>query len=173
MARTADPDSAQRILDSAERLFYQHGVHTVGMQRIIDDCGCGKNLLYQRYPSKEDLVLAYLQRMRERWAQSLQSGLATSDTDPREQILAVIRAVGNEVGTPSYRGCAFLNARAEFPDADHPVRQVCAQHELDLRRLLGRLVRRARLTEPGRLTDELMVVVNGLRAGDPPRVANW
>jgi AcrR family transcriptional regulator len=165
MPRTRDTDSAGRILDTVEALFYGEGIHAVGMQRVIDECHCGKKLLYRDFPSKDSLVLAYLERMRQRWNLTLEAELAEYPDDPVEQLAGVVRAVGRDVGQPGYRGCAFLNAQTEFPDPDHAVHRACAAHAARLRAQLRRLAQRTDVPEPTRAADQLLLVINGLRAG--------
>jgi AcrR family transcriptional regulator len=165
MPRTRDVDSASRILDTVENLFYSEGIHTVGMQRVIDECHCGKKLLYRDFPSKDSLVLAYLERMRRRWQLTLEAELADRSKDPVEQLAGVVRAVGRDLGRPGYRGCAFLNAQTEYPDPDHIVHRACAAHTAKLRRHLRRLARQTGVPESQRLADQILLVVNGLRAG--------
>lgn len=165
MPRTPNPDSATRILDTVEHLFYSQGIHPVGMQRVIDECQCGKKLLYRDFPSKDDLVLAYLERMRQRWQRTLEAELAEHPDDPVEQVLCVVRAVGRDIDQPGYRGCAFLNAQAEYPDPDHPVHRACTAHTARLRTLLRCLAKQAAAPKPQQVADQLLLIINGLRAG--------
>lgn len=165
MPRTPDPNSATRILDTVEPLFYSQGINPVGMQRVIDECRCGKKLVYRDFPSKDDLVLAYLERMRQRWQHTLEAELAEHPGDPVEQLICVVRAVGRDIGQPGYRGCAFLNAQAEYPDPDHPVHRACTAHTARLRTLLRRLAKKADAPKPQQVADQLLLVINGLRAG--------
>jgi AcrR family transcriptional regulator len=162
--RVADAGARERVLDAAARLFYGEGVRAVGLQRVIDECGCGKNLLYSHFPSKDDLVAAYLERMREAWDSMLQRELAPDEGDPAAQLIGVVRAVGRDVGTPGYRGCAFLNTAAEYPETAHPVHALCTAHVAGIAAVVHRLAADAGLRDPQKVTDQLMLVVNGLRA---------
>jgi AcrR family transcriptional regulator len=162
--RIADAGAKARVLDAAASLFYGEGIHAVGLQRVIDECGRGKNLLYSHFPSKDDLVAAYLERMRDAWNTTLHRELAPDDGDPAAQLIGVVRAAGRDVGTPGYRGCAFLNAAAEYPDSGHPVHELCAAHVTGIAAVLHKLATDAGLQDPQAVTDRLMLVVNGLRA---------
>jgi AcrR family transcriptional regulator len=167
MPRSPAPDAAERIVDTVVPLFYRDGIHAVGMQRVIDECGCGKSLLYREFPSKDDLVAAYLERMRQTWLTTLQAELSKHPGNAREQIIDVVRAVGKDVGNPGYHGCAFLNAHAEFPGADHPVSRACVLHVTHIRNVVKQLAKQANLDDPDGLADRLTLVINGLRASGP------
>lgn len=173
--RIADAGARERVLDAAARLFDAEGVRPVGLQRVIDDCGCGKNLLYSNFSSKDDLVVAYLERMRQAWDATLRGELALDAGDPRGQLIGVVRAVGRDVIRPGRRGCAFLSAAAEFPDPDHPVHRICAAHVAGIRAVVAALAAEAGLPDPGTVADRLMLVINGLRASGaalgPPAIA--
>jgi AcrR family transcriptional regulator len=111
MASTRTP-ARQRLLDAADRLFYAEGVHTVGIDRVIEEAGVAKGSLFYNFSGKDDLVAAYLagrdQRRRERISRH-QQGLE----DPLERLLAIFDALQEAVITPGYKGCAFANANAE------------------------------------------------------------
>ncbi|MDR6508496.1 helix-turn-helix domain-containing protein [Arthrobacter oryzae] len=102
----------QRLLDAADRLFYAEGVHTVGIDRVIEEAGVAKGSLFYNFSGKDELVAAYLagwdQRRRDRIARH-QQGL----DDPIDKLLAIFDALQEAVLTPGYRGCAFANANAE------------------------------------------------------------
>jgi AcrR family transcriptional regulator len=102
----------QRLLDAADRLFYSEGVHTVGIDKIIEEAGVAKGSLFYNFSGKEELVAAYLagwdKRRRDRIARH-QQGL----DDPIDKLLAIFDALQEAVLTPGYRGCAFANANAE------------------------------------------------------------
>jgi AcrR family transcriptional regulator len=102
----------QRLLEAADRLFYAEGVHTVGIDRVIEEAGVAKGSLFYNFSGKEELVAAYLagrdQRRRDRIARH-QHGRP----GPIEKLLAIFDALEEAVTDPGYRGCAFANANAE------------------------------------------------------------
>jgi AcrR family transcriptional regulator len=119
-------EARARLLGTASRLFYAEGLHTVGIDRIIATAGVTRATLYRHFPSKDDLVVAYLTgadgAIRTRVDAARTSGTADD----------IIRAVGlsiaEDIERPGFRGCAFLNAAAEYPDATHPVHLAVLEH---------------------------------------------
>ena len=162
MARTAAPGSRERILRTAGELFYRHGVRAVGMNQVIDAAGCGKNLLYTHFPSKDDLVAAYLRacrRERERAGAAATEGLPD---DPAARLRALVAEIVATATRPDFRGCAFRLYLAEFPgDAGEPGR-VARDYLSDTRAEIDALVARLGVTDPGRLADRIWLVVEGL-----------
>ncbi len=106
------PSARERLLAAAAELFYAEGVHTVGIDRVIERAGVAKATLYSTFGSKDELVRAYLtERLtaRQQWFERL---LARYDT-PRERLLGVFDALRKSFADPRFRGCAFVNASAE------------------------------------------------------------
>jgi AcrR family transcriptional regulator len=167
MARTAAPGTRERILDVASRLFYDHGVRAVGMNRIITEAGTGKNLLYQHFPAKSDLVAAYLEVARERRARAAGRALEAAGDDPREQLVALVAEVASIVARPRFRGCAFRNYLAEFPEDDAreddggPGAVARAQLE-ETRAAIAERAARLGVADPDRLVEQLWLLVDGL-----------
>ncbi|XVQ09710.1 TetR/AcrR family transcriptional regulator [Spirillospora sp. CA-255316] len=159
MPRQPSTSMRERILDAATDLFDRYGVHAVGLQRIIDEAGCGKQLLYREFGSKDDLVTAYLHRCEGGWERSLAAALAT-DGRPEEQLVELVRLVGDSV--PGPRGCPIRNTYAEFPDQGHPVHQAALEHFGTVREQLCELTRRTAAADPERLADRLLLIINGL-----------
>jgi AcrR family transcriptional regulator len=167
VARTAVPGTRERILGVASRLFYDHGVRAVGMNRIITEAGTGKNLLYQHFPAKSDLVAAYLEGARERRARAAERALEAAGDDPREQLVALVAEVAAIVGRPGFRGCAFRNYLAEFPEddglGDDGGPGAVARAQLtETRAAIAQRVARLGVADPDRLVEQLWLLVDGL-----------
>jgi AcrR family transcriptional regulator len=162
MARTPTPGTRERILDNATRLFDEHGARAVGMQQIIDECGCGKNMLYREFASKDDLVVAYLDRCHEEWTAIVDDATRPVAGDPSGQLVAIVAVAAGQVAAPDYRGCPFRTAQAQFRDPSHPVHRAAARHLDALHARLRALADQAGARDPDILADRLMLVVDGV-----------
>jgi AcrR family transcriptional regulator len=156
---TKRPSARERLLDAADRLFYAEGVHTVGIDRIIEEAGVAKGSLFYNFSGKDDLVASYLagrdERRRARIARHTQ-GL----TDPAEKLLAVFDALQEAVNEPGYNGCAFANATAEAaPDS---VEAVALRHYRGwFGELLLDLATQAGYADPAGVASRLRLVYDG------------
>ena len=110
----------RRLLDTATRLFYEKGIHAIGIDRIIAEAGIAKATFYNHFPSKDDLVVAYIEEQ-DRLGRA--AGAFLPEQPPREMIVAIMGRIGEAVTAGGWRGCPFLNAAAEYPDPASPVRQ--------------------------------------------------
>jgi AcrR family transcriptional regulator len=172
VARTPAPDTRDRILRVASRLFYAHGVRAVGMKQVIDEAGTGKNLLYQHFPAKDDLVAAYLASARDRRAEDARRACEAAGDDPGDQLVALVAEVAERVLDPRFRGCAFRNYLAEFPDGApasddrDPARptptDVAREHLAGSRALIDELVTRLDGADPPATAEELWLLVDAL-----------
>jgi AcrR family transcriptional regulator len=117
--RTQSP-ARRRLLDTATRLFYAEGIHAVGIDRIIAEAGVAKATFYNHFPSKDDLVLAYIEEQ-DRLGREATAALPRQP--PRKMIAAVMGRISTAALAGDYRGCPFLNAAAEYPDPQSPVRR--------------------------------------------------
>ncbi|MFJ6167636.1 TetR/AcrR family transcriptional regulator [Micromonospora orduensis] len=124
---TRPSEARQRLLATATRIFYAEGIHSVGVDRIIAEAKVTRATFYRHFPSKEDLILAYLREVHEMERGRVDAAIAAnpSGVDP---LLDIAGAIAQNIQSPGFRGCAFLNAAAEYPDADHPVRQEIIAH---------------------------------------------
>ncbi|MGP3943563.1 MULTISPECIES: TetR/AcrR family transcriptional regulator [Streptomyces] len=151
--------AARRILDTAAELFYGQGINAVGVDLIAKRSGVTKKTLYDRFGSKEALVAAYLRERDERWRAWLTAEVEKSP--PADRALATFDALALWVARENPRGCGFVNAAAELPDAGHPARQVIADQKRWLRGYLRQLCEEAGVTAPDELADELLLLHEG------------
>ena len=143
MAPSTEPRPAkrseprERLLATASRLFYAEGIGSVGVNRIVSTSQVTLATFYRHFPSKDDLVVAYLRGVHDAVAE--RAAALSGDLQGSELVRAIGAEVVAETGRPGFRGCAFINAASEYEDPDSPVRQVVAEH----RRWYYGLVRRA------------------------------
>jgi len=117
--RVAMTPAARRALEAAGRLFYERGIHAVGVDLIAAEAGVTKKTLYDRFGSKDQIVVEYLADRDERWRACLDARLDAS-APPRDRILAVFDVSREWMEATSPRGCSMVNAHAEIDDPSHP-----------------------------------------------------
>ncbi|KRC64491.1 TetR family transcriptional regulator [Aeromicrobium sp. Root236] len=116
-----------KLLDTATRLFYTEGVNTVGIDRVIAEAGVTRATLYRHFPSKQQLVTTYVEEA-DRAIREQVAELTSSDLSPADALRAIANNIADGIRSPHFRGCAFLNAAAEFPDPADPVHQAVLAH---------------------------------------------
>jgi AcrR family transcriptional regulator len=154
----ATPTARERLLAAANELFYAEGVHTVGIDRVIERAGVAKASLYNTFGSKDELVHAYLESRHRRMADRITRHLARY-TDPRERLLSVFEAQGELFAEPGFRGCAFASASAESPG--ELVEQASGEYRRWVRTLLTDLAGEAGVAAPEALGRKLHMLYDG------------
>jgi AcrR family transcriptional regulator len=172
----AQGSARERLLAAANELFYEEGVHTVGIDRVIERAGVAKASLYSTFGSKDELVRAYLERRAESRRRRISERIARH-AHSRDRILAIFDLLGEVVAEPTFRGCAFVNARAEGPRAETDASRVCAGSRAWLRGLFTDLARELGADDAERLGRELTLLYDGATVGasmdrDPSRAAD-
>ncbi len=159
-----------RILLTSADLFYDEGIRSVGVDRLIAESSVTKATFYKHYGSKDRVITAYV-GYRHRLAAEELAALAADADSPAAVLHAVRDAVLAQLVAPGFRGCPFLNAAAEFPGADHPVRAAVREHREWYATMLERCTRALGHPLPGDAADELMLARDGAMsggyAGDP------
>lgn len=153
------PSARERLLEAADRLFYAKGIHTVGIDRVIEEAGVAKGSLFYNFSGKDELVAAYLAGRHERRSARIArhfEGL----TDPVEKLLAIFDALQEAVISPGYNGCAFANATAE---ATHDSVEAAALRSTRgwLNELILSLTAEASFADPGAVADRLLLLYDG------------
>jgi AcrR family transcriptional regulator len=150
----------RRLLDAARELFYEEGICATGVSALAEKAGVTKMTLYAHFPSKEDLVAAYLEDSDRCWQAFLEEKLSGYE-DPCDRLLAVCDAYREYFTAREMRGCAFVNCAAEFPDPDHPVRRVIRRHKAGVRDRIRSLAAEAGAEDAATLAERLFVVLEG------------
>ncbi|MYS20150.1 MULTISPECIES: TetR/AcrR family transcriptional regulator [unclassified Streptomyces] len=122
------PQPRERLLETASALFYAEGIRSIGVDRLIAEAQVTKATFYRHFPTKDDLVVAYLRGRDEAIRSRLADAAAGVADDPRKTLGLLLDGLADEVCGPGFRGCPFINAAAEYPDAAHPVRALIDGH---------------------------------------------
>jgi AcrR family transcriptional regulator len=152
---------AALVLDTAARLFYARGVHEVGMDELVQATGLGKATVYRLYPSKDDLVAAYLSRLAGTILAAIDAEITRHDGLPAAALLAILDAIEADLRRPGFRGCAFNNASIEYDDPAHPARAQARRYREALRDRLTRLAVRLDPSTGRALGGQLAALVDG------------
>lgn len=125
---TRPSEARLRLLTTATRIFYAEGIHSVGVDRIIAEAKVTRATFYRHFPSKDDLILAYLREVHQMDRRRVDAAATGAHSSPVDPLLAIADAIAQGIQSPGFRGCAFLNAAAEYPDAEHPVHKEIIAH---------------------------------------------
>ena len=152
------PDMKARILETADRLFYLHGIRAIGVDTVAAEIGISKRTLYNHFPSKDDLIQAYLGRRA--------VAMPASDKSPIEQILGTFDSLERRFGARDFRGCPFVNAVAELGAEDHAVRRIATSFKDGRRARFRELLQQLGASDADRLATQLQLLVDGAIAAD-------
>jgi AcrR family transcriptional regulator len=153
------PSARDRLLAAADELFYSEGVHTVGIDRVIERAGVAKASLYNTFGSKDELVRAYLERRQVARRARLTDRLAQYE-NPRDRLLGVFDLQGDIVAEPGFRGCAFANASAESAPGGS-IESVCDEARAWIRSVFAELAAAAGAPAPAALAAQLVLLYDG------------
>ncbi len=158
---SAKPSARDRIMQAASTLFYQEGVHTVGIDRIIAESGVAKMSLYNHFKSKDALIAAWLEQRDASWREWFQKRVEQQATDPVERLLAIFDVLEEWFSQPDFRGCAFINSSVELVDPEHPGYQVAIDHQQAIYDYILQLVNAAEIANPEEVGKQLLLLVEG------------
>ena len=155
-------DARERLLDAAYQLFSTRGVQAVGIDTIIQRSGVARQTMYRNFDSKQDLVLAFLQRREELWTRRwLQDTVQRAAADPGARLLAIFDTFDRWFHEPGFEGCSFINVMLEYPDPEHPVHRACAAHLAEIRRYVAELADLAGVRDPDSFARDWHVLMKG------------
>lgn len=156
--------AGDRVLDVATSLFRHQSIRSVGVETIAKTADVAKISLYRNYASKDDLILAYLIGINASYWARVDEYLARHENDARAQLRAYMAFVAESATTPGFRGCPFINYVAEFPDPSHPGHEIAAANRREMRRRLLRWAVELDAPQPEKLTDSLLLLIDGAYA---------
>jgi AcrR family transcriptional regulator len=159
--RKTDASARERILATADELFYREGIHATGVDTVVERSGVSKTSLYRVFRSKDELIAAFAtERDRSFWAWWDRTAQRHAD-DPRAMLAALLSGLVKLIGLPTYRGCPFLNLATEFPDPDHPGRLVARANKEEMRSRLADIVAQLGVSDPDRVASQMALLMNG------------
>ena len=145
----AEESARERILGTAYELFSHRGIHDVGIDELVERAGVAKATLYKHFPSKDELVLAFLEQREQIWTYGwVEREARRRGGTPEEQLLAIFDVFDEWFRSDDFEGCSFINTLLEFGDLDHPIGRASADYLENIRSVIGNLALEAELREP-------------------------
>jgi AcrR family transcriptional regulator len=149
-----------KVFQTAARLFYQNGYRAIGVDTIAAESGIGKMTLYRHFPTKDDLIVAYLKDSNDLFWNNFEEITKDSPT-ARGKLLAFFESLQEYVQTPACYGCPFLNVSTEYPETDYPGHQVAIEHKQSVRVKFRQLAKDAGAKKPDALANQLFLLMDG------------
>ncbi|AWB93112.1 TetR/AcrR family transcriptional regulator [Aeromicrobium chenweiae] len=166
---------SDRLINAASELFYAQGLRAVSVDKVIERAGTTKVTFYRHFKSKDDLVVAYLEQRATLERDGIGAAIAQSAGDAEAALRMICDQTGIVACSPGFRGCPFINAAAENPDPESPVRKTVAEHRDWYRTMFGELLAPLDLPNTADVVDDLMLLRDGAMVagylGDPSTVA--
>lgn len=152
----------ERVLAAAYELFAREGVRAVGVDRIIEQAGVAKMTFYRHFPSKDDLVLAFLRRREELWTRRwLEAEVRRRAVSPQERLMRVFDLFDEWFHRPDFEGCSFINVLLETPEAGRQVRGATTSHLANIRAFLCELAGEAGIADPEGFARQWHILMKG------------
>ena len=155
------PSKKEALVDAAMRVFSRHGFHASGLDKVLQEAGISRMTLYNHFKSKDELIVASLERRDELFRSGLIEFVEGKSEDPIERLDAVFDFIQGWCTSGEFSGCMFVNVAAEYPDADSPIRKVAAEHKLQIALYLRELCRRSGVSDPDALSEQLAILIEG------------
>ncbi len=149
-------------MTAAYELFARNGVQAVGVDAIIERSGVARQTLYRHFGSKQELVLAFLERREEVWTYGwLAAEVQRREPDPRRRLLTIFDVFDEWFRRPDFEGCSFINVMLEHPAADHPLHVAAAGYLARIRAFLEGLADDAGIAHPASFAREWHILMKG------------
>jgi AcrR family transcriptional regulator len=159
--RTGQSEARQRLLETADRLFYAEGVRNVGIDKVIAQAGVAKMTLYTHFPSKDDLIMAVLQYREEKVLTFFSEAVERHGKRAKDKLRAFFTALKEWFESPGFRGCAFQNTAVELADPTHPGTQFVRSHKQRFIEILSSFVEESVGKSATKLVPMIALLVEG------------
>lgn len=150
----------EKLFQTAERLFYQHGYRAIGVDTLAAESGIGKMTLYRHYPSKDDLIAAYLKNSDKVFWENFEQ-ITKDAATPRNKLLEFFEGLQKYVESLVCYGCPFLNVATEYPETDYPGHQIALEHKQSVLARFQSLAKEAGARDPEVLANQLFLLMDG------------
>ena len=167
-------NARERILDTAYELFSRRGIRAVGTEEVLAKAGVAKSTLYRHFPSKDELVLAFLQRREQRWTREFVLAEARRrGSTPRDRLLAIFDVFDDWFHRDDFEGCSFINVLLEMGDLDSPLGRASAAHLEYIRSAVRRLAEEAGVQDSETFAHSWHILMKGsiVAAGEGDELA--
>jgi AcrR family transcriptional regulator len=162
MAATAQSSPKRdHLMATAWRLFYRDGLRAVGIDTILGEAGVAKMTLYNHFASKEELIIAILEKRDLEFRKSLMAQVESAGTDPEQRLLAVFDWLEGWFGSESFKGCVFIRAVSEYPEPTHPIHQTAWRHKIAVKAALTELCGAAGAKDAAALAETFSFLIDG------------
>lgn len=157
---TKNTNTREKILETAEQLIYQKGIHATGMDLLVKTSGVARKSIYRYFATKDDVAAAALNARDERWMYWFRTECDKGET-PAERILNMFSTLKNWFQSEGFRGCAFINTAGETGDPEDPVRRIAKLHKQKLLDYIFELTSQMNVEQPMVLAKQLLILIEG------------
>ncbi len=159
----ADPEPRVRLLDTAYLLFSQRGIRAVGIDELIKEANVAKATFYRHFPSKDDLVLAFLLERERVWTkQWVEAGARSRAETPQEQLLAIFDLFDEWFHRTDFEGCSFVNVLLEFGGrSETPLGAASATYLENIRSVIEGFAAEAEIPDPSAFALSWHILMKG------------
>jgi AcrR family transcriptional regulator len=156
-----EPEARERIVDSSYELFSRRGIQAVGVDELIEKAGVAKATLYRHFPSKDDLVLEFLERREQLWTHELvEAGAKSRGSTPEEQLLAIFDVFDEWFRREDFEACSFISVLLEM-GPEHPAGRASVRHLENIRSIVRDLAEEAGLRDPASFARSWHILMKG------------